>query len=146
MQKQPKTKATTKARLRRKIELLDRQIKKMERWDHNKRKKQEDRRRFLAGCHFYPFLLKNGGEEKAAKLMDGWLIADRDRDVWGLSIIEKKDFRHNPEKIENRKKYHIGSYFIEQYRQENRMEELRNLIGYLLKNPLDKRLFSVESP
>jgi len=141
MQKDTDNIQKKKERLLAKIQQLEKKIAKAGRWDHLKKKKREDRRRFLTGLYFFEKMTKAGEEQKMIALMDRWLKEDRDREIWGLETSGEKDFFHDPERIENRKRYHIGSYFLNEYRKENGLKELGKLIEHLLKNPLDKLLF-----
>lgn len=114
----------------------------MERADFQQRKRQEDRRKFLVGLYFHEVFLKKGQEKEMREIMDRWLAEDRDRVIWGLTLFgENQKFSHDPARFENRKRYHLGSYFLEKYRNENRFAELAILLKNYLDHPLDKRLF-----
>jgi len=129
--------------LRKKIALLNKKIKAAEAADFKRKKKQEDRRKFLVGLFFYEGFVKKKDEKEMVNLMNFWLKKDRDRVIWGLPLHDQeRRFNHDPERFEIRKKYHIGSYFLEKFRRENRFSILANLLEKHLEHPLDKKLFS----
>ncbi len=131
-----------KNRLKRAIRSITVRLSMMERADFQQRKRQEDRRKFLVGLYFHEVFLKKGQEKEMREIMDRWLAEDRDRVIWGLTLFgENQKFSHDPARFENRKRYHLGSYFLEKYRNENRFAELAILLKNYLDHPLDKRLF-----
>lgn len=131
-----------KARLKRAIRSITVRLSMMERADFQQRKRQEDRRKFLVGLYFHEGFLKKSQEKEMGALMNNWLAEDRDRVIWGLTLFgENQKFSHDPARFENRKRYHLGSYFLEKYRSENRFSELAILLNNYLDHPLDKRLF-----
>ena len=132
-----------KAKIQAALERIGRRIEEMRRDDFKQKKRQEDRRRFLVGLYFYEGFEKKGQVREMKNLMNDWLTEDRDRVIWGLPLSNPwQKFNHDPERFENRKRYHIGSYFLEKYRHEGRFDLLVKKLEQHLKHPLDRRLFS----
>lgn len=131
-----------KAKIQVALERIGRRIEEMRRDDFKQKKRQEDRRRFLIGLYFYEGFEKKGQLREMKNLMNDWLTEDRDRIIWGLSLNNPyQKFNHDPARFENRKRYHIGSYFLEKYRREDRFDLLAKKLESQLKHPLDRRLF-----